>query len=407
MKVLYFHQHFSTPRGAAGLRSYQMAKKLVERGHSVTMVCGSYGVGETGLTGPFRFSRREGLVDGIRVIEIKLPYSNALGFMGRIWTFLRFAFRSMWIALSEDHDLVFATSTPLTAALPGIVSRWVRRKPFVFEVRDLWPELPKAMGVIRNPIILWAMSMLERMAYRSATKLVALSPGMVDGILSCGVAADKVKMIPNGCDLELFSEDVVPWRPSDIPEGVFLAIYPGTHGLANGLEAILDAASVLKSHHRGDIVFLLVGEGSAKAKLQARARRERLTNVIFQGSVPKHKLARLLASADVGLQVLANVPAFYYGTSPNKFFDYLASGLPVICNYPGWVSDLVVSEQCGITVPAEDPVSFAEALEEMAERPEETEQRGAHARQLAEERFSWKDLSDEFSEWLEEAVYRV
>lgn len=401
MKVLYFHQHFSTPSGSTGIRSYQMARKLVERGHSVTMVCGAYGAGQTGLDGPYRLGRREGVVDGIRIIEIALPYDNALGFLGRVFAFLRFAFRSIWIALREPCDLVFATSTPLTAALPGIAARWLRKKPFVFEVRDLWPELPREMGVIKNPVILWAMGVLEWAAYRSAHRLVALSPGMVGGIARRGVDSSRIMMIPNGCDLDLFSPEPKAERPAGVGQDQLLVVYSGTHGIANGLDAVLDAASVLRQHHRQDIVIMLVGEGKLKRSLQARAQRESLSNVVFRGLMPKSELAGLLSAADVGLQVLSNVPAFYFGTSPNKFFDYLASGLPVLCNYPGWVSEMIDEHRCGFSVAPEDPVGFAEALEYAADHRSDLKRMGAGARQLAESEFNRDELAGQFVEWLE------
>src|SRR5690606_1454211 len=158
MKILYFHQHFSTPKGSAGIRSYAMAQSLIRNGHQVTMVCGSFGAGQTGLTAPFDRGMRRGNVDGIDIIEFELPYSNSLSFLKRILIFLSFAFKSIKVAFTEIYDVLFATTTPLTAGIPGIFAKWFRRKPFVFEVRDLWPELPKAMGVIKNPIILWMMS---------------------------------------------------------------------------------------------------------------------------------------------------------------------------------------------------------------------------------------------------------
>src|SRR5690625_4178077 len=147
MRILYFHQHFSTPKGASGIRSYMMARRLVEAGHHVTMVCGSPERADTGLSGAFQRGLRTGIVDGIEVIELDLQYSNADSFSKRTVTFLRFALRSIGLALTQQYDLVFATSTPLTAGIPGIFARWLRGKPFVFEVRDLWPELPREMGV--------------------------------------------------------------------------------------------------------------------------------------------------------------------------------------------------------------------------------------------------------------------
>ncbi|HBH37855.1 MAG TPA: glycosyltransferase WbuB, partial [Curvibacter sp.] len=335
MRVLYFHQHFSTPRGSVGIRSYEMARRLLARSHQVTMVCGSYGGGETGLTLPFIRGRRRGQVDGIDVIEFDLSYSNSDGFLRRSLTFLKFAARSVGLVFAERYDLVFATTTPLTAGIPGIFARWLRGKPFVFEVRDLWPELPKAMGAIRNPLVLWAMSVLEWVSYRSAHRLIGLSPGIVQGIAHRGVPSERILMVPNGSDLDLFGASPEPWRPQSIAATDLMAVFAGTHGMANGLDAVLDGAAELKRRGRGDIKLLLIGQGKLKPALQARAQREGLDIVVFHEPVNKARLAGLMAATDVGMQILDNVPAFYYGTSPNKFFDYIAAGLPVLNNYPG------------------------------------------------------------------------
>src|SRR5690554_1021170 len=156
MKILYFHQHFSTPAGSGGTRSYEMARRLLAAGHVVTMIRGSSANGKTGVAVPFVKGKRRGLVDEIDVIEFDLPYSNKDGFLQRSALFMKFALRSIGVALRELTDIVFATSTPLTASIPGIFAKWIRRKPFVFEVRDLWPEPPRAMSVITNPLVLWA-----------------------------------------------------------------------------------------------------------------------------------------------------------------------------------------------------------------------------------------------------------
>src|SRR5262245_55645173 len=242
MRLIYFHQHFSTREGSTGTRSYEFARRLVARGHQVTMVCGSVATGKTGVTGSFVRGIRRGSVDGIDVIEVEVPYSNRLGFVRRALAFLRFAYRSTRIALNEPCDLVFATSTPLTAAIPGIAARWLLGRRFVFEVRDLWPELPKAMGVITNPIVLDALGVLEWLAYRSATACVALSPGIADGIRRRSRPSAAVEVIPNGCDNDLFgSETATAWRPEQVAPADLVAIFPGAHGIANGLDAVLDA----------------------------------------------------------------------------------------------------------------------------------------------------------------------
>ncbi len=400
MKILYFHQHFSTPKGSAGIRSYAMAQSLIRNGHQVTMVCGSFGAGQTGLTQPFNKGMRRGMVDGIDIIEFELPYSNALSFLKRILIFLSFAFKSIKVALTEQYDVVFATTTPLTAGIPGIFAKWFRRKSFVFEVRDLWPELPKAMGVIKNPIVLWMMSVLEWTSYHSADRLVGLSPGIVDGIIKRGIAPEKVASIPNGCDLDIFASEHQAWRPEGVQPTDLMAIFTGTHGLANGLNAVLDAAVELKKRQRTDIKLVLVGDGMQKKALLERAAELQLDNVIFHNPVNKAKLAGLMASADIGLQILANVPAFYYGTSPNKFFDYISAGLPVLNNYPGWLAELITKEQCGFAVPPENPQAFADALEQAANQREQLIEMGRNSQQVAKEQFNRSILSQKFSDWV-------
>ncbi|WP_436872833.1 glycosyltransferase family 4 protein [Acinetobacter haemolyticus] len=400
MKILYFHQHFSTPQGATGIRSYAMARKMIENGHQVTMVCGNSGRAQTGLEIPFEKGIRRGVIDGIEIIELDLPYSNKLSFIKRIFLFLIFALKSIKLIFSEKYDLVFATSTPLTAGIPGIFAKWIRRKPFIFEIRDLWPELPKAMGVIKNPIILWMMSVLEWLSYHSADRLIGLSPGMVEGIIKRGIDPQKVVSIPNGCDLDIFASEHQYWRPEGVKKSDLMAIFTGAHGLANGLDAVLDVAQVLQKRQRKDIKLVLVGDGMTKKALMERAAQLKLENVIFHDPVNKAKLAGLMASADIGLQILANVPAFYYGTSPNKFFDYISAGLPVLNNYPGWLAELITKEQCGFAVPPEDPQIFANALEQAANDRVNLKEMGLKAQLIAKTQFNRDDLSQEFSNWV-------
>jgi len=387
-----------------GIRSYEMAQQLIARGHQVTLVCGSYGGGETGIQQPFVKGKRRCKVDGIDIIEFDLAYSNSDGFIKRALTFAKFALRSIGLVFSEKYDLVFATTTPLTAGIPGIFARWLRRKPFVFEVRDLWPELPKAMGVITNPMVLGAMSLLEWVTYRSAHRCIGLSPGIVEGIAARGVAKERIELVPNGCDLTIFAAEQMPWRPEGVKPEDLMAVYTGTHGMANGLDAVLDAAAELKKRKRVDIKLVLIGQGKLKPHLFERAKQEGLDNVIFHDPVNKKRLAGLMASADIGLQILANVPAFYYGTSPNKFFDYIAAGLPVLNNYPGWLADLIKEYGCGYVVQPEKSQAFADALEQAADNREQLLETGFKGRQLAKQEFDRIKLSNRFVDWLEGAA---
>ncbi|MBB1343946.1 glycosyltransferase family 4 protein [Pseudoalteromonas sp. SR45-6] len=404
MNVLYFHQHFSTPSGSTGIRSYEMAQRLLKHGHHVTMVCGSYGGGETGLTPDFIKGRREGVVDGIHIIEFDLAYSNSDGLVKRAGTFLKFALKSIGIALTHKYDVVFATTTPLTAGIPGIFARWLRGKPFVFEVRDLWPELPKEMGVITNPLVLAAMSALEWCSYRSANRCIGLSPGIVEGIKKRGVKASKVEIVPNGCDLTIFANDVTAWRPDGVADNDLMAVFTGTHGQANGLDAALNAAVELKKRGRHDIKLVLVGQGKLKESLQTRAKQEGLDNVIFHPPVNKSKLAELMKGADIGLQLLANIPAFYYGTSPNKFFDYISAGLPVLNNYPGWLAGMINDNNCGYAIEPDNAQAFADALVDAADNKDRLPVMGDRAQSLAKRDFNRHNLADKWVTWVTGAV---
>ncbi|MDY0093672.1 MAG: glycosyltransferase family 4 protein [Candidatus Vecturithrix sp.] len=405
MHVLYFHQYFTTPSTAGGTRSYEMARQLISRGHEVTMVCARRGKDGLVLAGNPDARMLEGMIDGIRVIQFNLEYSNHMSLPHRTWIFLHYALRSVKIALQLDYDLLFATSTPLTAGIPGIVARIFRRKPFVFEVRDLWPELPRAMGVVKNPLVLVGMSMLEWASYRSASACIALAPGIQDGIVRRSPLGRSIAMIPNGCDLDLFQpgkrEDLnLPGvKPTDC-----VAVFTGAHGMANGLDAVLDAARVLKERGRMDIVLVFIGDGKLKPSLIERTKAEGLENCRFFDPMPKNILSRVVSCCDTGMMILDDVPAFYYGTSPNKFFDYISSGLPVLNNYPGWLADMINKYRCGIAVPPRNSEALADALCLLADDPALRREYGKNARLLAEEKFSRGRLANEFVDWLE-AVY--
>lgn len=402
MKLVYFHQHFTTTAGAGGTRSYEFARALVARGHEVTVVCGQGRHNGLNLEWDSRRRWHRGWVDGIDVIALSLAYANHDSIARRAWIFLRYAWRCIGIALRGGHDVLFATSTPLTAAVPGIVSKLcLRRKPFIFEVRDLWPELPRALGM-RNPVLLGGMSLLEWLAYRCADACVGLSPGIVEGIRRRSPRGQRIELIPNGCDLDLFSPRARgPLKLPGLRLGDFVAGFTGTHGVANGLDSVLDAAAELKRRGRHDIKLALIGDGGQKDRLIARAQREGLDNCLFFPVMRKADLARITASLDCGLQILANVPAFYFGTSPNKFFDYIASGIPVLCNYPGWLAKMLSEHRCGVTVPPEDPAAFATALCELADHPARRAEMGRCGRQLAEGKFNRARLAGQFVALLE------
>ena len=259
------------------------------------------------------------------------------------------------------------------------------------------------MGVIRNPIVLGAMSVLEYASYRSADRCVALAPGIAEGIARRGVPPERIVMVPNGCDIGIFGTQASQaWRPDGVFPGDLMAVYAGTHGQANGLDAVLNAAAVLKSRQLTAIKIVLVGDGRQKPQLAQRVEDEGLSNVIMLPPVPKERLAGLMAAADLGLQSLANVPAFYYGTSPNKFFDYIAAGRPVLINYPGWLAEIIVTHDCGFVAVPDDPAAFANALEAAANDRAALQLKGRNSARLARAEFDRHRLADQWVAWVVE-----
>jgi glycosyltransferase involved in cell wall biosynthesis len=374
------------------------------------MVCGSGFMADTGLCGKPKKGLRRGTVDGINVIEICLPYSNYDCLTKRAFTFLKYSLLSINIALQEKYDLLFATSTPLTASVPGVFMKVLKPgTKFVFEVRDLWPELPKAMGVVTNLIVIGALWALEQISYASMNAGVALSPGIKQGMQKMFGCRKKIAMIPNGCDLNLFKpvgKDIHQSKKNilQIPEMGLRCIFTGAHGVANGLDAVLDAAKILKERKRSDIHLIFIGDGRLKPHLKQRAAEEVLDNCIFLDPIPKIELAQLLKNMDVGLMILKNVKAFYFGTSPNKFFDFISSGLPVLNNYPGWIAEVIVDNACGIAVPPDNATAFADALIRMADNPILRKQMSRNSRKQATNEFSRDLLADRMIVFLENVV---
>ncbi len=403
MHIIYFHQYFCTPKGSGSTRSYFIAKALVESGHKVKVVCLNDKRACSGLNNSFKFGFRKGIVEGIEVVEINLPYSNNLNLLRRSIAFLNFSLICSAIAVISKCDLIYATSTPLTIAIPAILGKILRGRKFIFEVRDLWPELPKALGIVTNSFVLFLLESLERIAYYYADICIGLAPGICDGIARKGFKKENIYLLPNASDINLFSPlksnkkknpKLIPSLRKYIKTNSFIAAFTGAHGIANGLELLIEVAQELERRDRKDIILIFIGEGICKEKLKNKVLRNNLTNCFFIPSIPKEKLAEILRDCvDVGLMVLKNIPEFYEGTSPNKFFDYISSGLPIINNYPGWISRYIKKYNIGIAVNPDDYIDFADALITLADNRENLNIKSINSRKLAIEKFSCDNLS--------------
>jgi glycosyltransferase involved in cell wall biosynthesis len=380
MRILYLHQFFITRAGAGGTRSYEFARRFVSRGHAVRMLTAGEG-------------RHQ--VDGIEVVGVRGGYSDyvsatAISYPRRMLGFARFGLAATAAALRGPRpDVIYATSPPLTVALPALVAtaRW--RAPLVFEVRDLWPEAPIQMGALRNPLIRRAARALERLVLGRAAKVIALSPGIQSGVVAAGAPAGRVALVPNASDLDLF-------RPAPLPER-FRVSYFGTMGEANDLAPVVEAARLLDG-----VEFVLMGDGKHRARLERSAP----PNVTFTGAAGgKQQVAELAAGSSACLTVFKDVPVLATN-SPNKLFDTFAAGRPAIVNMDGWMRGLVEDNDAGLYVRAGDARDLADKLAWLRDHPADVERMGRNARALAEREFDRDRLAERALGVLEEAASR-
>lgn len=395
MRILYIHQFFATRESSLGLiRSYEFSRRWVEQGHDVTVITSSSRL-------PEEYSRKlfvNGEIDGIKVRSVRVDYSNYMSYGRRMRSFVWFTIGATIRALCAGrHDVVFATSTPLTVGVPGWVASALKATPFVFEVRDLWPEAAIQMGAFtRTGLLGTTTKALERFLYRRSAEIIGLSPGMVDGVIAEGIDPEHVHMVPNSSDLDLFHpgpKDTAFIAENGL-EGRFVVGYAGAIGPTNAVELnVPGAAKVLKDRGRDDIVFAIAGDGKRMPALRQAIEELGLDNIILVGSLPKRDVPRLVGSSDMLMTLFADVPVLAMN-SPNKLFDGLAAGKPMLVNSPGWTKDLVEQNEAGVYVPAGDADAMADAVMRIADDTELRERMGGNARRLAEQRFGRDELAE-------------
>jgi glycosyltransferase involved in cell wall biosynthesis len=390
--ILVFYQYYCTPNGAWGTRWYELARRWVAAGHRVTVVTSIYDKSDLEASGLVTHLE----IAGARIIALNIGLSNRHGLARRLASFLAFACVSSYFALREPADIVVASSGPLSVALPGLVARWIRRVPLVFEVRDVLPDTAVALGALRGPAAALAR-LVARAAYGSARTVVALSPDQAARIRRVAPRA-AVDVIPNAADLDLFKPRLpVPTVVAEHAAGKFGILYAGTLGRVNAGYEILDLALELRRRGADDVVIWVLGDGSEIEGLRARQVAERLDNVVFLGLRPKTEVAAWHVVARLTLLTVEPRPALW-ACSPNKLFDSLAAGRPVLQNTQGWIRALLEESDAGVTYPARDVAAAADAVLALRDDPSRLAAMSARARQLAEARFDRDALAARFLE---------
>lgn len=399
MHILYIHQHFATPDGSTGTRSYEFARRWVKTGHKVTLITGHYDIG--GLDSAKKLYQKLD-IEGINVVVVGAGYSNKQSYLRRIASFLSFCLLSIYAGLrARNIDVIYATSTPLTVGIPAIILKWLKRVPFVFEVRDQWPEIPIEMGIIKNRIMIRLLLWIEKAIYKRSSAIVALSPGMAEGIKKVLVREKPIVVIPNSCDIDIFRPDV---DGSDIRKehgwsDKLVFLHFGAMGRANGLDFIIDAAEKLKDNC--DIHFVLAGDGNQKSVLVERIERLGLTNVEILDSIPKTELPGLVAACDVSMVVFANYPVLE-NNSANKFFDSLSAGRPVLLNYSGWQRRILEDNNAGFGCEQFDVEEFVSKVLFFHSHRDRLQKMVQNARRIAIEQFDREQLAVNVLSLLEE-----
>lgn len=395
MKILLINQVFVSPEEPGHTRHFEMGKYLKECGHELIIVASDLNYQTGQRTVERRGLYAEQAFEGIRVLRSYMYPAIHRSYFWRVVAFFSFMFSSILTALRlKDVDLVLGTTPPIFQAVSAWVVASLRGKPFLLEVRDLWPEFGISMGVLTNPIIIALSRWLENFLYKRANHILVNSPAYRKYMLAKGVPENKVTYIPYGTDVDMFnpSIDGSSIRKELKVEDKFVVLYAGALGQANDIDTLLRAAERLKQEER--ISFVLFGDGKERARLETQAKSKNLSNVIFAGTRPKKDMPLVVASADACLAILQDIPAFRT-TYPNKVFDYMAAGRASIIVIDGITRELIESSHGGVYVHPADDAMLAQKILELAQNPKRVKEMGANAREYLVKNLDRRDKLNE------------
>lgn len=384
MKVVYIHQYYLTQEQGGAIRSYYISQALKAKGHDVHII--------TSHNKPYSETL---LIDGTTVHYLPVGYDNSFGFVKRILAFLKFIFKAYITAKKiKDVDLVFATSTPLTVGLIALWLRKFQKLPYVFEVRDLWPEAPIQLGYLNNPMLRFVAKRLEKNIYDKASAIVALSPGIEKGIQK--ITHTPTILIPNMSDCDFF----IPTPAAKLPVTI---TYFGALGKVNRVDSLIELAAYAETYFPGDYKFIIAGKGSEINRLKELAKP--LTSIEFKGQLNKEQVKQLLAQTHVTYTSFGPQPVLETN-SPNKFFDAIAMGKVCVITTKGWLCELIQEKEIGFYYSANNPAAFFRKLVTLAPSMSSYDEIAKRSRALAETQFNKKILTAQIVQLLEKEMIR-
>jgi len=398
MHVLLIHQAYAGPDDPGGTRHYELASHCVDEGFQFTLVASdvSYATGRK-VGSP----KLDDPTPGVRVVRVRTPATLHRSVAWRLYAFVRFTLSSLMAALrARDVDVFMGTSPPMFQAASAWVASALRRRPFVLEVRDLWPDTLVQGGVLRNRLAISAFLALERFLYRRASHIIVNSPAY-KGYLGehKGVDLDRITVVPNGVETKQFHPCArgEGFRRRHTLQDRFIALYAGALGEANDIPVIVDAADILR--HDDSLAFVLVGDGNRREMCESMVAERKLTNIVFAGAQPKSAMPEVLAAADVCLATLKPNPN-YCTVYPNKVFDYMAAGRPTVYTIDGVIRAVLEEADGGVYVPPGDPQALAEAVLRLRAHPELSSNMGRSARDYVKRHFERREQAQLFADTL-------
>lgn len=386
--TLLIHQAFASKNDPGGTRHYELGSRLVAGGDRFTVIASDVQY----ITGQHTVRTRKlvstSIEDGLCILRVYSYSATRKNYLLRVVSFLSFMLTSFAVALRvERPDLVMGTTPPIFQAVSAWMVAAVRRRPFLLEVRDLWPEFAIDVGLLKNPTLIRLSRLLERFLYSRADHLLVNSPAYRDYLLAKGVRSEKVSVIPNGVDPAMFDPRS---RGEDFRERYglldkFVFTYAGALGMANNIDLLVEAAARLQ--HRPEIHILIVGDGKERRALERLAAQLRLSNITFTGAFAKSDMYKVLAASDACVAILQNILSFRT-TYPNKVFDYMAAGRPTILAIDGVIRDVIEAAHGGVFVPPGDADRLADAMSRLADDPAFAAELGARAREYVVAHFN-------------------
>jgi len=406
LRVVFLTHYFPPEVGAPQARLSELATRISAAGHAVTVVTGLPNY-PTGIIPPPYSGRRfiEEQVDGIRVIRTWVYAARNRGFARRILNHLSFAISSLWaIRAVGPVDVIFVESPPLMIAFAALAYRWMKRAPYVFNVSDIWPQSAVELGALRNPVAIWLAERLELHAYKRAARVSVVTPGMLERLAARGVPRAKLFLLTNGVDTTIYQPS-----PPDVELARRLGLdrhrvfmYAGTHGMAQGLDVVLEAAKLTSNP---EVLYVLAGEGAEKEALMKKAAAEGISNIRFLPNQPKSAMPALLNLAYASIIPLKRLDLFK-SALPSKMFESMATGRPIVAALWGEAADLIEQAQCGVVVPPEDPHAMRDAVETLAADPGLAGRLGASGRSYVVEHFERGTIATRFADLLQQAAMR-